>query len=143
VNPVKPSYVLDSYAVLAYLNNETGGNRVQEVLELSQQGNCHALMCLVNLGEVLFMTERRFGLAMTQSVLALVDSLPLVLMDATRDLILNATHLKAHYKISYADAFVVAAAIGENAIILTGDPEFEPVASLVNIEWLVEVNSQG
>ena len=95
------------------------------------------MMCLINLGEVLYITERRLGLAMAQIVLALVDSLPLEIIDVTRELALDAATIKAHYNLSYADAFAVAAAIRENAVVLTGDPEFESVTSIVEIERLV------
>jgi predicted nucleic acid-binding protein len=50
--------------------------------------------------------------------------------------VLDAAHIKANHALSYADAFAVAAAIRESATILTGDPEFETVESLVKIEWL-------
>jgi len=53
-----------------------------------------------------------------------------------RTLILDAAHLKAKYPISYADAFVVALASREGAVILTGNPEFETVRDIVRIEWL-------
>jgi hypothetical protein len=43
--------------MLAYLNDEHGRSRIQEVLELSQQEIYRAMMCLINLGEVLYMTE--------------------------------------------------------------------------------------
>jgi len=48
----------------------------------------------------------------------------------------TAAHLKAHHSISYADAFALALAQQEQAILLTGDPEFQQVASLAAIEWL-------
>jgi hypothetical protein len=38
--------------------------------------------------------------------------------------------------ISYADAFVVAAAQEQDATIVTGDPGFIAVQSQVRIEWL-------
>ena len=49
---------------------------------------------------------------------------------------LEAAHIKASHPLSYADAFVVAVAINQKAIVLTGDPEFESVETLVNVEWL-------
>jgi len=66
----------------------------------------------------------------------MVESLPLELLDASRDLVLDAAHVKAHYTISYADAFAVAAAMRARAIVLTGDPEFSAVVELVDVEWL-------
>jgi predicted nucleic acid-binding protein len=131
-----PVYLLDSFALLSYLNAEPGKARVQELLMLAQNDKCRLLMCLVNLGEVLYIVERERGLAMAQSVLALVESLPLELVEASRDLILDAAHLKALNPLSYADAFAAAAAVRENAILLTGDPEFEAVEQVVKVEWL-------
>ena len=132
----KPVYLLDSYAFLTYLNGEVGQIRVQQLLSLSEDKKCCVLMCQINLGEVLYITERERGLTKAQSVLALVESLPIGLLDVSYSLVLNAAHIKAHYTISYADAFAVAAAIRENAVVITGDPEFEAVKSIVKVEWL-------
>jgi predicted nucleic acid-binding protein len=137
VSPAELVYVLDSYALLAYLNAETGQERVQEILVLAQAGPVCALLCTISLGEVLYITERRRGLNQARRVLALLESLPLTIREATRSLVLDAAHIKAQYTISYADAFVAALAQNEGAIVLTGDPEFESVAAIVQIEWLV------
>ena len=138
MSPNKPVYLLDSFALLAYLNDEPGKTRVQELLSLAEERKCHILMCLVNLGEVLYIADRERGLPQAQSVLALVESLPVELLDASRDLVLDAAHIKAHHALSYADAFAVAVAMRERAIVLTGDPEFETVEDLIKVEWLEE-----
>jgi predicted nucleic acid-binding protein len=132
----KPTYLLDSFALLAYLNDEPGGDRVQEMLTLAKSHKCRLVMSLINLGEVLYITERKRGLSTAQTVQALLESLPLELLEASRDLILDAAHIKALHPISYADAFAVALAIRESAIILTGDPEYQSVEDLVRIDWL-------
>jgi ribonuclease VapC len=133
----KPTYLLDSFALLAYLNGEPGGEQVQEVLALGKSHKCRLMMSLINLGEVLYIIERERGLPAAQTVQALVESLPLELLEASRDLILDAAHIKALHALSYADAFAVASAIRESAIILTGDPEYQSVEDLVKVEWLV------
>lgn len=132
----KSVYLLDSFALLAYLNDEAGCTRVQEILALAEGRKCRVVMCLVNLGEVLYITERERGLAMAQIVLALAESLPLELLDTSRDLVLDAAHIKAQHPLSYADAFAVAAAVRENAVVVTGDPEFKSVDELIKLEWL-------
>lgn len=134
----KPTYLLDSFALLAYLNGEPGGERVEEVFTSGRSHKCHLVMSLINLGEVLYIIERSRGLPAAQTVQALVESLPLDLLEVSRDLILDAAHIKAHHLISYADAFAVASAIRESAIILTGDPEYHSVEDLVKVEWLVK-----
>ena len=132
----KSIYLLDSFALLAYLNDEAGCTRVQEILALAESRKCRVVMCLVNLGEVLYITERERGLAMAQGVLALTESLALELLDASRDLVLDAAHIKANHPLSYADAFATAAAVREKAVVVTGDPEFKSVEELIKIEWL-------
>ncbi len=81
--------------MLAYLNAEPGQERVLEVLTQAENRQCRALMCLINLGEVLYITERHRGLSAAQIVLALVERLPVELLDASRDLVLDAAHIKA------------------------------------------------
>ena len=68
--------------------------------------------------------------------LAAIDQLPIKIIEADRRLALAAAHVKAHYPISYADAFVVALAQQMQAVILTGDPEFSKIEHLVAVEWL-------
>lgn len=136
MSPNSPAFLLDSFALLAYLNDEPGRARVKEVLKSAEQGLCRVLLCMINFGEVLYATERRRGFATAQSVQALIESMPIAILDATRNLVLDAAHIKANHAISYADAFAVASAIRERAVILTGDPEFEGVEALVTVEWL-------
>ena len=80
--------------------------------------------------------ERRRGFAAAQKTLMLLQSLPIKILEVTNDLVLDAAHIKASHPLSYADAFAVAVAINQKAIVLTGDPEFESVETLVNVEWL-------
>lgn len=129
-------YVLDSYAAIAYLEGETGMERVREVLLHSAEGRCRALMSLINLGEILYITEREYGLPKAQAVLAAIEQLPLEILAASREAVFNTAHLKAHYRIAYADAFAIAAAQEHGGTILTGDPEFSCVEEIVKVEWL-------
>ena len=137
MNPDQAKYVLDSYALMAYLGDEPGRERIEEILEEARADQCTLLLCMINFGEVLYMTERRRGLVMAQSVQGLIESLPIMIINASRNLILEAAHIKAQFPLSYADAFVAALAQREGATILTGDPEFQAVKDLVAIEWIV------
>jgi predicted nucleic acid-binding protein len=60
----------------------------------------------------------------------------LQLIEVTRDLLLEAAHIKANHPLSYAGAFVVAAALRHTALVLTGDPEFAAPEGIVKVEWL-------
>lgn len=134
----EPVFVLDSFALLAYLNAEAGCERVVQVLTEARQGKARALLCAINLGEILYIVERKRGLVRAQQAQALLESLPIQVVDAGRDLVLEAAHIKANHAISYADAFAAALARRENGVLLTGDPEFASVAGLVAVEWLAQ-----
>ena len=130
------SFVLDSYAVLAFLEDAKGGKRVRELLQEAFAGQCQLFMSIVNLGEVLYITERERGLPKAQEALARIDELPIRVIDADREHTLVAAHIKARWSIAYADCFAVALAKLKGAKIVTGDPEFKQVASIVPIAWL-------
>ena len=129
-------YVLDSYAVLAYLKEEIGYEMVLEKIEEAKEGKIRLFMNLINLGEVLYIVERERGLAKAQEVLALIDELPVVIELADYELTLAAAHLKAQYPIAYADCFAAALAQQKEAVLMSGDPDFEKVAEVVALEWL-------
>ena len=136
---VKPAaYVLDSFALLAYLEGETGGPRVKELLAAAEGGTKSVYFSLINLGEVLYITERENGLSVAQRTLAAIDQLPLQIVPASQATVLAAAHIKAHYPLSYADAFAVVAALDHGGTLVTGDPEFRSVekVGLVKVEWL-------
>jgi predicted nucleic acid-binding protein len=132
----RPIFILDSYALLAYLENEAGSQRVQDLFELSKKGVVSLLLSIINLGEVLYITERERGLPTTQKVLALIEELPIVIIEASRDIVFSAAHTKARYAISYADAFAAALTIQQKATLITGDPEFKTLEQEFLIEWL-------
>ena len=136
--PVARNYVLDSYALLAYLEAEPQGDRVQELLEAAMEGKCRLYLCVINLGEVMYIVERGRGLPKAQATLARIDELPVEVVDVNRTLALAAAHLKAQWPLSYADCFAAALAQAKDAPLVTGDPEFGKVApgSALKLEWL-------
>lgn len=93
-------------------------------------------MTVINIGEVLYITERTGGGMAARAVAGLLDSLPIQVVDADRELTFAAAHIKAGHALSYADAFAVALALRLDAVLITGDPEFRSVESLVKVEWL-------
>ena len=133
-----PGCVLDSFALLAYLEGKRGMSRVRAALLEAEAGARAVYLSLINLGEVLYVTERERGEVEARRVLALVDQLPVEVVPVSRATVLAAAHVKARFTVSYADAFAVVTAQDHEAVLLTGDPEFRPVAAagIVQVEWL-------
>jgi ribonuclease VapC len=131
-----PAYVLDAFAFMAYIQGEPAAQNVKKVLEDARENKCRVYISIINLGEVLYNIERNKGLESAHKTLALIQKLPIEILPADNQTVLAAAHIKANHTLSYADAFVVTAAQKINGIIMTGDPEFEEVTDLAQIEWL-------
>lgn len=135
-SPEPPHYVLDSFALMAQLNGEPGADQVESLLGLARKKQAVLWLSLVNLAEVLYLVERKSGLEKTNDIIAIIDDLPLQIVEVDRRLAFSAAHVKAQHALSLADAFAVALAKEKNARTVTGDPEFELVEKEIPIEWL-------
>ena len=128
--------VLDSWAMLAYLDGEPAAHQVRQVLRRSRKGELVLLFSLINYGECLYVTEREQGLQHAQRAAGIIEQLALRIVAADRSLVFAAAHVKARYPVSYADAFSIALAKRTSARVMTDDPEFKVVESEVAIHWL-------
>lgn len=90
----------------------------------------------INVGEVYYTIARERSDESARSFLVHLERLPIRTVSNSLSDVLEAARIKARFAVSYADAFAVATAIKENAVVMTGDPEFEEVESLITVEWL-------
>jgi len=132
----KPSYIVDSYALMAYLGDEAGAEQVKALLRQAKGDEAIIYLSLINLGEAAYIIERRYGSERLQEVLAILAQLPITTIEASFERVLAAAHIKAHYVVSYADAFAIALAQEKGAPVVTGDPEFKKVEHLAKVVWL-------
>lgn len=132
----KATYILDAFALMAYFENEPGADRIEQILDEIRSGKTQACISIINIGEVVYNTERKHGFNKAQDTLAFIQELPVEVLPADDQTVLAAAHIKANYPVSYADAFVVVAAQKLNGIVMTGDPEFQDVTELAKVEWL-------
>ena len=132
----KQKYILDSYALLAYFQAEPAGLKVRDILKDALSTHTTAYLSVISLGEIYYIIARKIGEEKADASLEDISCLPVSLIDATKERILAAAHVKAQHAVSYADAFVVAAAVEHTATIVTGDPEFKETESLAPVLWL-------
>ena len=134
------SIVLDSFALLGYLENETFSERVEKLLKQARQGKIRAYLHAIHLGEVYYITLREQGQDLADLAYARIKAFPLRYIESIDDEMLRtAGKLKANYPISYADAFAASLAIINHSSLLTGDPEFKKLEKKedISIEWLI------
>ena len=131
-----PAYLFDSHALLALFQGEPGADRVDEILRDSRQRSFDIFICMMNLGEIVYLTKRRFGDEKKIEVVSRIYQLGLKVLSVTDSLVFQAAELKAKYALSYADCFALACAVNHSATLVTGDPEFKTVAHLIEIAWI-------
>ena len=129
-------YVLDSYAMIAYFEDEAGADRVARLLRQLIQGKAKAYMSVVNWGEVYYNTMREEGVAEAEKVILQLDKFPIQMAEVNRDFAYEAAKLKGKYRIAYADCFAVALSAKLNATLVTGDPEFKKLKERISIQWI-------
>ena len=129
-------YVLDSYAMIAYFEDEPGADRVAQILKQLIQGKAKGFMSVVNWGEVYYSTLREEGVAEAEKVILQLDKFPIQIVEANRNLAYEAAKLKGKYRIAYADCFAVALSVKLKASLVTGDPEFKKLRERISIQWI-------
>lgn len=91
---------------------------------------------MVSWGEVLYITERVYGAEKADEVEAVMDELPVEIVDADRTLTREAARLKVDGGPAYADCFATGLELTTDGEVVTGDPEFEAVDNRVAVRWL-------
>lgn len=131
-----PAYLFDSHALLAFFQRENGAEIVARILNEAIEQNTDRLICIMNLGEIIYLTKRRFGEEKKLEILGRIHQLGLRVLPVPDLLVYQAAELKSEYPIAYADCFALACAIDHSAVLVTGDPEFKMVEHLVTIKWI-------
>jgi ribonuclease VapC len=131
--------VIDSYALIGYLENEPFSEQFQLILASAQSGESHLYLHVIHLGEVYYITLRERGRDLADLAYSRIKAFPLKIIDhIAEELLLTAATFKANHPISYADSFAAALAMINNCSLLTGDPEFRSLEQqgIIAIEWL-------
>ncbi len=127
--------LLDSYALLAYLNKEKSFQKVKAALYDAQRSGRPLLMNEINVGETYYILYRKRNRDKADFFLdTILAGLPIRVLPNSFDDVMSAARLKAQYPLSFADCFAASTAKRENATVLTGDPEFEVLEHMVKIE---------
>lgn len=130
------AFVLDSWAVLAYLQAETAGQKIADLIADALEQGIPLLMSVVNVGEVWYIFAREISEAEADKAVESLRHLGIEFVDVDWKLARQAAAYKANRKMSYADCFAAALAKEHKAELVTGDKEFKQVESEVQIRWV-------
>ena len=128
--------VFDSWAVLAYLEDEISGQEVADLIAGAHEDRTPMFMSSVNAGEVWYITAREASEAEADRAIDDLKRLGIEFIDADWPLARIAGSFKARNKMSYADCFAAALAKDRKSDLVTGDKEFKQVEAEISIRWL-------
>lgn len=138
----RPCYVLDSFALLVWLQDDPGADTVQSLIESAEKNRALIYVSWINIAEVYYIVKRRSLEANPQlaadRVVEAIENLPIHIEPVAKPEAIAAARFKSEHALSLANAFAAALANARGARVVTGDPEFEPLrrANGVSIHWL-------
>jgi len=128
--------VLDSWAVISYLEDEPPAATVADISSDAHEQEVPLLMTVVNAGEVWYIVAREASVADADASIKQLRDLGIVFVDADWDLARDSGYFKSRNKMSHADCFAAALARQRKAHLATGDPEFKQVEQEITVHWL-------
>lgn len=129
-------YLLDTSAILALRGNEPGADDVESILRKSGSGEAEVYVSFMSYMEAYYRVWRIEGEELAKLMYAELLSLPVVRIDVNDNILLRAGSIKATYRLSVADAWIIASAIEVGAYLVHKDPEFEQVQDIVSLIFL-------
>ena len=131
------TYVLDSSALLRFLEDEAGGARISEIIHSHLQGGCEAIIPAPQWGEIAGITCKKRGRKAMELTLARLSAFGLRVVAADADRSVRAALIKTERDLPYVDAFAVElAAENRDRILVTADFDFKAASKDIEIEFL-------
>jgi predicted nucleic acid-binding protein len=130
-------FVLDSSAVLRFIDKEAGAERVREIFRTCAGGRDEVSISAVQWGEVAGSLRKRFGALAQKRILESLALLQPGIVPATAERAVRAAELRIDRKLAYADAFALDLAMDSpDHVLITADFDFKALAGLAQIEFL-------
>ena len=123
-------YVLDTSALMAYLEAEEGSDRVEDVLTAEE-----VILPFISLMKLYYISLQEQGQTVADERYAAFTRYP-AFWQFDKQTTLTAARLKAANRISFADSMIAAIAIQQGAILVHKDPEYDELAGQVEMEAL-------
>ncbi len=135
------TYVLDTSAVLTFLNEEPGVELVDEIIG---DKNNRLFISFLTLYEIYYVNFRRRSKGVAELLLRSTLQLGFdIVYDNSLNDIISAGAVKGTFRMSAVDAWIASLAIREQAILVHKDPEFELLGDqlqLLNLPYTQTTN---
>ena len=132
MNETKKICILDTSAILTYIEDEDGSDYVENLLIEAEKGIVDIYVSFISLTEVFYITLREKDEPLALERIKLMQSLAVKIQESDEMVNIKAGKLKARNSISFADAYIAALCQIHNGILVHKDPEYEKLASEIN-----------
>jgi predicted nucleic acid-binding protein len=130
-------YVLDSSALIRYIDDEAGAARVEQLLGACVAGKAEIYMSAVQWGEIAGNLRKRLGAMQEARILSSLLPSEAEIVPVSGERAVRAAGIKVDRQVSYADSFALELAISfPDHVLVTADFGFKDVADLAQIEFL-------
>lgn len=130
------AYVLDTWAVIAYLEDEPSAPQIADLIASAHEEQIPVCMTVVNVGEVWYILAREVSEEEANNGVKGLHDLRIQFIDADWELTREAARFKSKHKMSYANCYAAALAKAKKGDLVTGDKEFKPLENEVKIAWM-------
>ena len=131
------AFVLDSSALIRYVDSEAGADRVNALLKACVAGRSGVYISAVQWGEIAGNLRKRLGATGEARVLSSLLPSEAQIVPVSGDRAVRAAEIKVDRKVSYADAIALELAMSfADHLFVTADYGFKAVADLARIEFL-------
>jgi len=115
-------YTIDACAAITLINEEQGVDLMRDLIRRAFAKEAALNMHIINLTEVYYGYLRDLGREQADKILARFLAYPLKIIETIpHPVFVKASHLKAAYPISLADAYACATAWWKNSTLVTSD----------------------
>jgi uncharacterized protein len=125
-------YVLDTSALLAYIENEDGADEIDSLLRQALQNQLLLFMSVMSSVEIFYISWQEQGMVVAVERLKLLNNLPITQVALDNQLVQLIGEIKATKRMSLADSCIAGLAKFKQAILVHKDPEFEQVENIIN-----------
>jgi predicted nucleic acid-binding protein len=131
------TYALDASAILRFLDDEGGAERVEAIIKGHLAGRNNVVVSAIHWGEVAGVTGKVHGRHAVDLVLSRLFSFGFEIVGVNGERAVRAALIKVRRKIAYADAFgVELASDTPDHVLVTADFDLKAAANDVQIEFL-------
>jgi len=131
------AYILDASALLRYIDDEAGAERVEDILTVCVSGKADLCISAMQWGEVAGNLRKRLGRVEEERILSSILPSESQIIPLTGERAVLAAGIKMDRSLSFADAIALELAMSfKDHVLVTADYGFKDVDDLARIEYL-------